>query len=68
LWRKPLDSNQTGAGGDTGTGGFTDTGGVRGAGGITGVAVVGDWYAFGDGVGPNAGGGDAGTDYTDRAA
>ena len=62
---KPLDSNQTGAGGDTGTGGFTDTGGVRGAGGSIEVAVVGDWYPFGDGVGPNAGIGDAGTDYTD---
>ena len=61
---KPLDPFQTGAGG-TGTGGFTDTGGARGAGGSTGVAVVGDWYAFGDGVGPNAGVADAGTDSTD---
>jgi hypothetical protein len=62
---KPLDPYQTGAGGATGTGGFMDTGGVRGAGGGTEVAVVGDWYAFGDGVGPNAGVADAGTDYTD---
>jgi hypothetical protein len=62
---KPLDSDQTGAGGVTGTGGFTDTGGVRGAGGSIEVAVVGDWYAFGDGVGPDVGVADAGTDYTD---
>ena len=62
---KPLDSNQTGAGGVTGTGGFTETGGVRGAGGSIEVAVVGDWYPFGDGVGPNAGIGDAGIDDTD---
>jgi hypothetical protein len=63
---KPLDSNQTGAGGATGTGGFTETGGVPGAGGSSEVIVVGDWYAFGDGVGPNAGVvADAGADDAD---
>jgi hypothetical protein len=73
---KPLDPGQTGAGGTgagglTGTGGFTDTGGFADTGGVTGdggsneVSVVGDWYAFGDGVGPNAGVADAGTDDTD---
>ncbi len=63
---QPLDPYQTGTGGVTGTGGFTDTGGFTGAGGNSGVAVVGDWYAFGDGVGPNAGVvADAGTDYAD---
>lgn len=56
---KPLDPHQTGAGGTgagdvTGTGGFTETGGVTGA-AEGGDSVVGDWYAFGDGVGPNAG-------------
>ena len=63
---KPLDPYQTGAGGVTGTGGFSDTGGAPGAGGSREVSVVGDWYAFGDGVGPNAGiVADAGTDYAD---
>lgn len=57
---QPLDPYHTGTGGLTGTGGFTGTGGYNG------VAVVGDWYAFGDGVGPNAGIiTDAGTDYAD---
>jgi hypothetical protein len=68
---KPLDPYQigtggTGAGGVTDTGGFADTGGVTGTGGSSEVAIVGDWYAFGDGVGPNAGiVADAGGDYTD---
>ncbi len=70
---RPLDPSQTGAGGTgaggvTGTGGFSDTGGVTGAGGSVGivsVGIVGDWYAFGDGVGPNAGFADAGADNAD---
>ena len=68
---QPLDPYRTGAGGTgaggvTGTGGFTDTGGVTGTGASSEISVVGDWYAFGDGVGSNAGlVADAGSDYTD---
>lgn len=61
---KPLDPYQTGTGG-TGTGGFANTGGVTGTGGSNEVAIVGNWYPFGDGVGPNAGLGDAGADDMD---
>jgi hypothetical protein len=67
---KPLDpysSTGTGGTGAVALPGSTGAGGFPGTGGITGneVGAVGDWYAFGDGVGPNVGVADAGTDYTD---
>jgi hypothetical protein len=68
---QPLDPNLstgaggTGAGGVTGTGGFADTGGATGGGGYGNVNVVGDWYVFSDGIGPNVGVADAGSDNID---
>jgi hypothetical protein len=60
---KPLTT--TGTGGSDGSGSFplpsTSTGFVN----DTSTGIVGAWFAYGDGVGSNAGVGDAGTDNSD---
>jgi hypothetical protein len=67
---QPLEPTPPAAAGGTGAGGVTGAGGIMGAGGATDtdrsseVGVVGDWFTFGDGVGPSSGV-DAGADSAD---